>query len=172
MEIETERLLLRQFQEADFAVYAAMLADPDVARFIGGVRDQAGARHHFESACAHWRDRGFGKFAIEEKASGHLIGRAGPTIHADAPDVELGWTMAKTSWGRGYATEAAWACAAWMFETLSLKEIVSFIDPANVASVRVAEKLGQSYARDIVFEAESLRVYAVTLDGFTGVNAP
>jgi len=172
MEIETERLLLRQFQEADFDAYAAMLADPDVARFIGGVRDQAGARHHFESARAHWRDRGFGKFAIEEMASGQMIGRTGPTIHPGAPEVELGWTIAKAAWGRGYATEATRACAAWMFNTLHLKEVVSFIDPENVASVRVAEKLGQSYARDIVFEGEALRVYAMTQEAFTGVDVP
>ena len=95
-----------------------------------------------------------------------MIGRAGPTVHADAPDVELGWTIARAAWGRGYATEAARACAAWMFTTLCLKEVVSFIDPANVASVRVAEKLGQSYARDIIFEGEPLRVYAMGHDEF------
>jgi len=166
MEIETERLLLRQFHETDFDVYAAMLADPEVARFIGGVRDKIGARQHFDAACAHWRDRGYGKFAIEDKASGKMIGRCGPTLHGDAPETELGWTIAKASWGCGYATEAACACAAWMFETLYFTEVVSFIDPANVASVRVAEKLGQSYARDILFENEPLRVYAMTRDEF------
>ena len=162
MEIETDRLLLRQFRGADFDAYAAMLADPEVARFIGGVRDEKDARDHFDKARRHWAMRGFGKFAVEEKASGRLVGRVGPTIHEDAPDVELGWTIAQAAWGRGYATEAAYACAVWMFETLGLDEVISFIDPANTPSVRVAAKLGQTYSRDIVFEGEALRVYAVT----------
>jgi len=166
MQLETERLLLRQLHEDDFDIYASMLADPVVARFIGGVRDRAGARDHFDKARRHWRVHGYGKFAVQEKASGQLVGRVGPTLHNGAPDIELGWTMARAAWGKGYATEAAAACAAWMFEVLSLDEVVSFIDPANTASVRVAAKLGQTYSRDIMFEDELLRVYAVTRDEF------
>ena len=172
MEIETERLRLRQFQEIDFEVYAAMLADPEVARFIGGVRDRSSARQHFDSARTHWQQRGYGKFAVEEKTSGRMVGRCGPTLHVGAPEVELGWTIAQDSWGNGYATEAARACAAWMFDTLHLEEVVSFIDPDNVASVRVAEKIGQSYARDTVFEHENLRVYAMSRSKLPTNGAP
>lgn len=167
--LETDRLILRRYREDDFDVYAAMQADPEVARFLGGVRDLAGAREHFDKAQAHWRSKGYGKFAVEEKVSGLMVGRVGPTLHGDEPEIELGWAMARAAWGRGYATEAACTCADWMFRTLALDEIVSFIDPANTASIRVAEKLGQTHARDMLYDGEPLRVYAVSRSDFIGV---
>ena len=89
--LETDRLILRRYREDDFDVYAAMQADPEVARFLGGVRDLAGAREHFDKAQAHWRSKGYGKFAVEEKASGLMVGRVGPTLHGDEPEIEPGY---------------------------------------------------------------------------------
>lgn len=144
--LTTERLALRMWDSADFETYAAMCADPEVMRFLspdGQPLSRFAAWQSFSSIVGHWNLRGFGLFAVTERSSGQLIGRVGPWQPEGWPDFEIGWTIRRQFWGRGYATEAASACVAYAFNDLRRSHVISLILPENVRSIRVAERLGE-----------------------------
>src|SRR5438094_8551381 len=140
--LETERLLLRFPRESDFDAYARICADPEVMRFLGGqpmtvleaCRDMA-------FTIGHWYFRGYGQWVVEEKASGRLVGRIGFTNPAGWPGSELGWTLARESWGKGYATEGACRALEYAFTEMDRDHVISCIAPKNVRSIKVAERL-------------------------------
>lgn len=140
----TSRLLLRRFEPADAAAMAGVYLDPDVMRFVsGGVF--AGVEAVAESLAheaAAQDERGFAVWAVVERATGRVIGDAGIAVYEPLDALEVGWTLARDSWGRGYATEAARACADAAFAHLAVDEIVALVDEENAASLRVAEKAG------------------------------
>lgn len=141
--LETPRLILRGLDpEADFEAYAAMLADPETARFIGGVADRAQAWRGMALVIGHWAIRGYGMFAVEERASGRFVGRVGPWYPGEWPGREIGWTIVRDCWGQGYAVEAAGAAMDWALDSLGWERPIHVIQAENLASVRVAEKLG------------------------------
>jgi RimJ/RimL family protein N-acetyltransferase len=98
----------------------------------------------------HWHFRGFGQFAVEEKDTGTLVGRVGPWQPEGWPDFEIGWALRREFWGRGYATEAAERCVSFAFTELQRPHLVSLIDPDNVPSIRVAERLGERLEGEFV----------------------
>lgn len=164
--IETPRLVLRAHRQDDFDGYAAMMADAVVMRFLGGAplaREDAWMR--MARAAGQWVIRGFGPLAIEEKATGRFAGQAGPLAPEGWPGVEIGWTLARTFWGKGYASEAAGAAMDWIFaREPGLARVISLIDPANAASIRVAERLGETNTgeRFAYHGGGSADIYAVT----------
>lgn len=144
----TERLVLRGFTEADLDAYAAIQADPEVMRHLG-VGPSAGKPRTREETwtgmallMGQWALKGYGTFALEERASGRFIGRAGILHLAGWPEPELAYVLARPAWGKGYATEACQAALAWAWRHLPAERIVSFIKPGNTASERVAARLG------------------------------
>ena len=146
--LHTERLVLRPWTPADRAPFAALSADPEVARWLGSGAPLSRAASDELVDCIeeHWRSRGFGLWAVEERARGAFVGFAGlavpwflPTV---LPAVEVGWRLARGAWGRGYATEAGVAALRHAFAELELAEVIATILPENTRSVRVAEKLG------------------------------
>jgi RimJ/RimL family protein N-acetyltransferase len=148
-EIATERLLLRGWRESDRAPFAALNADPEVARYLGGgARDRAASDALVDQIVGQWRAHGFGLWAVERAGDGAFLGFTGlsrPTFEAHfTPAVEVGWRFAREAWGRGYATEAAIAAVEFGFAVLGLEEIVSFTVPANLRSRRVMERLGMT----------------------------
>ena len=82
-------------------------------------------------------------FAVVERSSGDLVGRIGPWQPEDWPDFEIGWTLRRNHWGRGYATEAVKACITYAFEKLGKRHLISVIAPDNLRSIRVAERVGE-----------------------------
>ncbi|MBX3280403.1 MAG: GNAT family N-acetyltransferase [Acidobacteria bacterium] len=142
--LETVRLLLRQWKEEDFDEYARICADAEVMRFLGGKPfNRLEAWRHMAFLVGHWQLRGFGHWAVEEKSSGRLIGRMG-FLHPDGwPDFEVGWTLARECWGRGYATEAARRMLDCAFNEMDRDHVISLIHPDNRASINVAEKMGE-----------------------------
>ena len=137
--LETERLLLRLFREDDFPEYREMCADPEVMRFLGGqTLNELEAWRHMAFLIGHWQLRGYGIWAVEERASGRLVGRIGFMNPAGWPGFELGWTLARASWGKGYATEGARRALQHAFTELDRDHVISLIDPLNVASIKVA----------------------------------
>ena len=142
--IETERLKLRQFTIEDTAAVAGMLADPEVMRYVGGspqTKDWEIWRS-ITSALGHWALRGYGPYAVEETASGKVVGRIGLLNPVGWPGVEIAWTLARAAWGKGYATEAAAAVARVGFGALKADRLISLIDLKNVNSQKVADRLG------------------------------
>jgi RimJ/RimL family protein N-acetyltransferase len=143
--LQTERLVLRAWQEADRAPFAALNADPAVVEFLGRPLEVAESDALIERIVDHWRDDGFGLWAVERQEDRAFLGFTGlsrPSFEAAfMPAVEVGWRLAAAAWGRGYATEAARAAVAFGFEELGLDEIVSFTVPANVRSRALMERL-------------------------------
>lgn len=146
LELETARLKLRPTRSEDFEPWAAFMADPESARFVGGVQPRAVAWRGFLTMAGAWAIQGFAMFSVIEKATGRWVGRIGPWQPEGWPGPEIGWGIVREYCGRGYATEAAAATIDWAFDELGWSEVIHTIDVENVASQVVAQKLG-SYNR-------------------------
>lgn len=121
----------------------AVFGDPEVMRFSGGgARSPAGTLERVCGLIEHQERHGFSKWGVCERASGALIGDCGIQLLEGGPDVELGFHLRPSAWGRGYATEAARACLDAAFADLGLDEVIAIVAPGNAASVRVLEKIG------------------------------
>lgn len=149
--LETERLRLRAFRNEDLDAYAPMCADPEVMRFLGtGVTMNRGeAWRSMAGFLGHWMLRGYGMWALEEKATGAFVGRAGFLDPEGWPGFELGWTLGREHWGKGYATEAAKRALDYAFTEMGRDVVISLIRPDNVRSAQVARRLGYAHARDV-----------------------
>ena len=150
-EIETDRLLLCQWRKEDLDAYARICADPEVMRYTraGSPLTREQTEERVAATIRHWEERGFGLWAVEEKATGAFIGRIGLLYHEDWPEgehkTEVGWLLDRSFWGRGLATEGAVASVRFGFEKLGLERIISIIRPENAASRQVAEKAGLTF---------------------------
>ena len=160
--LETERLVMRMWRASDFDEYAELCADPEVMRFLGGkVFDRTEAWRQMASMIGHWYLRGYGIWAVEEKESGRLAGRIGCINPEGWPGFEVGWTLRREFWGKGYATEAARRALEYGFHELDRPHIISLIHPENRASIRVAERLGETLEGNArVFDTDVL-VYGI-----------
>jgi RimJ/RimL family protein N-acetyltransferase len=159
--IETERLVLRPWSGSDWEPYAAMCADAEVMRYLGtGVtlsRDDTWRA--IAGMIGHWALRGYGMWALESKAGGELVGRAGFIDPPGWPGFELGWTLARPHWGQGYATEAARAALRCAFDTLGRDRVIHLIRPGNEPSIRVAERIGAKAAGEVELLGSVALVY-------------
>ena len=144
-ELETDRLKLRMWRESDLDDYAALSADPQVMRYIGpgNVLSRADAWRSIAFFMGHWQMRGYGHWAVESKETGRMIGRIGFLNPEGWPGFEIGWTLARHAWGKGYAIEGARAALRYAFTTLDKPHVISLIHPDNAASIRLAERLGE-----------------------------
>lgn len=143
--LETERLILRQWRESDFEPYAEICADPAVMRYLGGKPfTRLEAWRHMAFIVGHWQLRGYGHWAVEERSSGKMIGRLGFLNPEGWPAFEIGWTLARDSWGKGYATEGARRALRFAFTEMGRDHVISLIHPENKSSIRVAERLGET----------------------------
>jgi RimJ/RimL family protein N-acetyltransferase len=141
--LDTPRLLLRPFAASDVEAIHAVYSDPEVMRWVGtGPLASRGATERLlDSYSAHQGTLGFAFWAVLERATGELIGDAG--LHRTAlGETELGYTLARRAWGRGYATEAAGAWVDAAFGELAIDEVIALAEPPNHASLHVLDKLG------------------------------
>jgi RimJ/RimL family protein N-acetyltransferase len=157
--IETERLKLRGHGIADFAASAAMWADPDVTRHIGGrplTEEETWSR--LLRYVGHWAVLGFGYWVVELRSTGSFIGETGfadykrdmqPPLE-DTP--EIGWGLVPQFHGQGYATEAVRAAVAWGDQHFGARQTACIIDPENTASIRVAEKCGYRQSQKATYK--------------------
>ena len=161
MRLETDRLLLRPFRNADHAAYAAICADPEVMKYIGTGTPLSAtdAWRSMAASLGHWELLGYGMFAVEEKAGGAFVGRVGFLDPPGWPGFELGWLLGRDYWGRGYATEAARTCLAYAFGTLGRERVISLIRPGNDPSIRVAERIGERLSGEVEFLGGTALVY-------------
>ena len=162
--IETERLTLRPFRGADATALFELSQDPEVMRYVGDRRVPT-LQESWRAVAGwigHWALRGYGQWAIEDRASGVFIGRAGIINPADWPGPEVGYLLGRTWWGRGYATEAARSAMDWGFREIGFAELLSLIDPANRASIAVATRLGESLRGETDVMGNRVLVYGIT----------
>ncbi|WMT85798.1 GNAT family N-acetyltransferase [Pelagibacterium sp. 26DY04] len=147
MRLETDRLILRQWEERDRAPFAAIVGDPHVMRFYTRTRDRAAADAWIDKMIAGLEDGGSAFLAAERKSDGALIGLIGTgrvdiPLRGDPPE-EIGWVLGSPYWGHGYAPEGARAHIARAWER-GLPELVAFTAAINAPSRRVMEKIGMS----------------------------
>lgn len=142
LRLDTERLTLRPPRLDDLDAWSATMADEETARFIGGTAPRSVCWRQLMTMIGSWHAQGFAMFSVIEKETGRWIGRVGPWRPEGWPGTEVGWAIARDCWGRGYAVEAAAATTGWAFDVLGWTEVIHSIAPENVASQRVAEKLG------------------------------
>ena len=163
MRLETERLVLRKPEAGDRDGYAELWGNEEVVRFLGGRTlspDEAAAG--IERMLKQWDRHGVGLFSVLRKDDERLVGRVGYLLwdsergvnamseELDEPlELEIGWVVARAFWGQGYASEAAIACRDHAFGPLGKNRVISLIARENVASIRVAEKIGERYERDV-----------------------
>ena len=164
-EIETSRLLLRPWRNEDLAPYARICADPEVMRYLSGAMTPKQSEEQVSAFVCHWKERGFGLWAVEEKSSATFIGFIGLLYHEEWPEGEhntkVGWRLDRSFWGRGLATEGARASLQHGFEELGLERVISIIHPKNVASRRVAEKAGLTLRGETRFKGFEVIWYAI-----------
>jgi RimJ/RimL family protein N-acetyltransferase len=162
--IETPRLVLRQLAEADVEPLHTLFKEPDVLRYIGD-RQVPSLENTWRAVAGwlgHWAMRGYGQWAVDEKASGRIIGRMGIINPAGWPGPELGYLLGKPFWGQGYATEGARAALDWGFGCHDFDELISLIDAENTGSIGVATKLGERLWRVTELRGHRVMVFGIT----------
>jgi RimJ/RimL family protein N-acetyltransferase len=151
-EFETARLRLRQWHESDREPFAALNADPLVMRYFPSQLSRAESDRLIDLIQADLTERGWGLWAVEVQATAQFIGFVGLSVPRRAlpfmPCVEIGWRLAQSAWGHGYATEAAKQVLAVGFVQLGLAEIVSFTSLLNQPSRAVMERIGMQNANE------------------------
>ena len=162
LELETERLRLRQFSEDDLDEYARITGDVETMRYVSGsALSRAEAWRSLGYLLGHWEIRGFGLWAAEEKKSGALVGRIGLYQPEGWPGLEVGWLVDRSRWGEGFATEGGAAAMGQAFEVLQPERLISVIEPPNTASIRVAEKLGERFDRKMELSGKQVCIYDI-----------
>jgi RimJ/RimL family protein N-acetyltransferase len=140
--LRTERLLLRELRPEDVEPHHTMSQDPEVQRFLGGLKSPYESFNNLATHAGHWALRGYGGLAIERLEDGAFLGRTGFIDPPGWPQLEVGWKLVRAAWGHGYATEAARAVIAYGFTALDLPELCSLIVTENTGSAAVARRLG------------------------------
>lgn len=161
--LESDRLILRMLREDDFEQYSLMCTDPEVMRFLNNGKPLTPLEVWRQMAyfVGHWHFRGYGIWAVEEKASGNLVGRIGFLDPIGWPGFELGWTLNRASWGKGYATEGARRALKYAFTELDRDHIISLIAPENIASIKVAERIGEKVEGATELMGHEVLIYGV-----------
>jgi len=145
--LDTARLILRPPGREDFEPWAAMMADAEHVRYIGGTQARPVVWRGIMSMIGMWASEGFAMFSVIEKSSGRWIGRVGPWSPFGWPGTEIGWSLTREACGRGYALEAATATMDWACETLGWDTIIHTIAPDNAPSKAVAQRIGSRFLR-------------------------
>lgn len=160
MLIETTRLRLRPVEPGDLDEFVALHADPEVTQFIHPF-DRAAAEERLRKDEDEWQRRGHGLLAVLNRQSGAFLGRCGLKHWPQFDETELGWALRRDAWGRGYATEAARACIEWGFAELEAPYLTAMINPGNLRSARVAERLGMAPLREDVLLGDPVIVFGL-----------
>lgn len=145
--LETDRLILRAPEAADYEPVASFLMDPVRAHGFGVEPDRSRAWRWFAMNIGHWALRGCGYFIIEDKASGQPCGLTGIWCPEGWPEPELGYVVFEGFEGRGFAYEAAMRAREWAYTDFGLSSVGSHIVPGNTRSIALAQRMGASYER-------------------------
>jgi|SRR5690349_16354814 len=166
--LETERLQMRPIGIRDVDDYAALNADPEVTRFLGGPWDRGRAWRHLAFIIGHWRLGRPGMWALEEKGTGAFVGTAGFSEPEGWPGFELAGVLGRRFWGCGYATEAGRAALDYAFTVLKKDLVISLVHPENQASIRLVERLGERLLCRIEHLGKEMLCYGIDRESYSG----
>ncbi len=167
MIIQSERLLFRPYHDEDFGFLASLLSDPEMVRFIGNgqTRDKNGSKRFLEWIYSTYKfGSEMGLMVLVNKDDNVLIGHAGlvPQTIDGTEEVEIGYWIARDFWGQGYATEAALTLRNHGVHQLCKHRFIALIQLGNVASRRVAKKIGMDLEKEIKLAGQDVCVYSVS----------
>jgi RimJ/RimL family protein N-acetyltransferase len=171
----TDRLRLRPFRRSDIDNYAALKADPEVLRYLGGGSqpwDRGRSWRHMAFLLGHWRIGGVGTWVVEDRETSAFLGIIGFSEPDGWPGLELAWTLVRRVWGNGYATEGARAAMDYAFTVWKRDRVISLISPENQASIRVAERLGETLQGRINHLGGEMLCYAIDRETYLTEMAP
>lgn len=159
---ETSRLILREFHPSDATSFFDLNANPNVIRYTGNsaFKEVEEAKEFLENYM-DYRENGYGRWAVILKDTGRFIGWCGLKFDNETQQTDIGFRFFEGEWGKGYATESANACLEIGFELFNLKEIVGRAMKENIASIRVLEKLGLTYEKDITLDGIEAVLYKI-----------
>ena len=142
--LETRRLILREMTMEDHAPLLAVLSDPLAMKYYPRPFDGPMVEQWIRWGLSGYKERGFGLWAMVHREEDRVIGDCGLTIQLvdGIEEIEIGYHLLRSHWGRGYATEAASACRDWVFDVLDRDRVISWMGPENAPSRRVAERVG------------------------------
>ena len=149
LHLETERLNFRLWEETDHALIEAYFMNTTYTEFIGGTKNRELVYRKLATYIGHFHLRGYSYLAVEEKSSKKLIGGVGLWNSIPWPEMELGYWLLESAHGKGYATEAASRVKKFAFEELKVDTLVSYIDSRNEGSIKVAERMGGVFDKEI-----------------------
>lgn len=164
MEILSERLLLRPYNDNDLDFLESLLTNPDIMQFIGNgqTRDKEGVRKFLEWIYHTYSlNTNYGLKLILEKGSNKRIGHAGlvPQIINEKEEIEIGYWISQEYWGRGFATEIARGLMEYGKNKLNIEKMIALIQKDNNASQKVAKKIGMQLEREIILNGKDVFVY-------------
>ncbi len=162
--LETERLILRRQQATDIAPLVDLWADPEVTRYLGGPRDRDWLQSVFEETAQDPYAERYDLWPVIEKETDQVVGHCGLLDKEveGRTEIELNYILVSSAWGKGYATEMGLALKRYAFEGMRIDRLIALIEPENVASERVAVKIGMRFEKEVVRPGGALRkVYAI-----------
>ncbi|HKY22480.1 MAG TPA: GNAT family N-acetyltransferase [Vicinamibacterales bacterium] len=162
--LETERLLLRHVTIDDVDDLLGIFSDPETMRYYAATRDRVATIQWIDRIVKSYSEYGFGPWAVVRKDTAQFVGHCGVILQRDVAgcdELEIGYAVQREQWNLGFATEAAIGCRNFGFTDLDRRHLVSLIDPGNVASKRVAEKVGMSLEKEIDRWGKRIRVYGI-----------
>jgi RimJ/RimL family protein N-acetyltransferase len=162
--VETKRLTLRAPCAGDHAAMAEFGQSPRTA-FLGGPLDAVGVWRALLAGIGHWALHGYGYWSVERRTDGAFIGRAGVIQAFDDPEPELAYHFFDGFGGQGYATEAVLAARAYCQGVMGMAPLASFIDPANLASVALARRVGAVYEAEMPGRDRAVHIYRHPAEG-------
>lgn len=169
---ETSRLYLRELTPDDAQSFYALNADPEVIRYTGDAAFDSvmAAKDFLTSYVAVYAQYKRGRWAVIRKSNGEFLGWCGLKYHPEENITDLGFRFFRQFWNHGYATESAAACLHYGFNKLGLTEIHGHAMTANAASVRVLEKLGFTFVRNITFSGSDGVMYSLAKNNFNATQ--
>jgi len=160
LRVETGRLVLRMFRQDDWRALHEYYSDAECMRFtFRRPLSESSTWRMVATMAGQWLLRGYGPYAVEDKATGAVLGAVGLWYPLEWPEPEIKWALARRHWGRGYASEAVRAVQRMAHEHLPQLRLISLIDSRNEASIRLALAVGATLEREIEFAGGPFHVY-------------
>jgi ribosomal-protein-alanine N-acetyltransferase len=173
-EIETARLQLRRLEFRDLDDLAQIYQDPEVMRYrlYPNPASREETQDQLMRMLEHWKQHGFGRWAIVEKSTQQFIGHAGLEVVEALDEIEVNYLLARSHWNQGLATEAAAAIVEYGFTVLGCDRLVAVAKPENFGSRRVMEKIGMKYEKEITLYGKLWVYYSINREHLSTVIQP